>query len=391
VRVVHFGYADDLPGAARASYRLHGELRRAGVDSWMVVAAATSRNDRVMGPARWALVRTRLLTEIDARLTRLVTSGEPERSLALVGSGRIAAVAGLHPDVVQLHWLGGGLVRPSGLRRLPDVPVVWRLPDEWAFLGTAHYEVAPRSSRERAVERWAAARKARAYRHLADLTIVCPSTWLAERVAASRALGGRRIEVVATGVDIDFWTPGDRAEAAAALGLPADRPVALFGATGGAANPRKGWQQLVAALALVPDDVVLATFGGAGALPTALGARVVDLGRIDDEARLRLAYRAASAFVAPSLRENLPNTGLEALACGTPVVGFDIGGMPDLIEHAHSGWLAPPVDVGALAEGITWAVRDHAAGIAARQRAEARFDARVQARRYVELYDALTA
>jgi glycosyltransferase involved in cell wall biosynthesis len=386
VRVVHFGYADDLPGAACASFRLHGELLRAGIDSWMVVAVATAGSDRVVGPQGfWATATTRLASRLDQRITDLLTGSRPERSLAIVGSTRVHDLRALHPDVVQLHWLGGGLVRPAGLRRLPDVPIVWRLPDEWPMSGTTHYATAPRSMWDRRLEAWAEHRKVRAYRSLRDLTVVAPTSWLAERARSSVAFAGRPVEVIATGVDLQFWSPGDRVEAAAELGLPTDRPIVLFGATGGTANPRKGWKQLARALAEVPDDVALATFGGTSGMDE-LDRPVLHLGPVTDEATLRCAYRAATVFVAPSLQENLPNTGLESLACGTPVVGFDVGGMSDLVEHRSSGWLASEVDPAALAEGIRWAVDAPEACLKARQRAEERFDAEVQGARYASLY-----
>lgn len=385
MRVVHFGYADELPGAARASYRLHRALSTSGVDSWMVVGLRVGDDERVVGPAPGVeTLVARSSQRVDALLTRALTGDLPERSAALAGTRLVRRVLALRPDVVQLHWLGGGLVRPAGLRALASLPIVWRLADEWALHGLAHYEPAGLSAWQTRFERLAVGRKRRAFTSLPRLTVVTPTTWLAERVAESDTLGNRRVEVIPTGVDLGTWSPGDRDAARHSLGLPPDAPVVLFGASRAGVNPRKGWDLLLAAVRRLDPSYRLAAFGEAE-VPDDLRSRYSDLGHIDDERRLVEAYRAADVFVAPSRQENLANTGIEALACGTPVVCFGVGGMRELVEHGVSGWLASPFDPEDLAAGIGWAI-DPARRAEARRRAEDRFDARVQAARYAELY-----
>jgi len=167
----------------------------------------------------------------------------------------------------------------------------------------------------------------------------------------------------------------------------------------GLAVHHKGMDLLVAALARVkakttsPVRVVL--FGPpAPAVVAALGTAQVEMGLIADPLHLALVYSACDAFVAPSRLENLANTVLEAMACGTPCVAFSVGGMPDVIGHLESGYLARPFEVDDLAAGIGWAL-DHGAPGELRQRCrdtiEARFTLEHQAAAFLDLYSRIVA
>jgi glycosyltransferase involved in cell wall biosynthesis len=141
-------------------------------------------------------------------------------------------------------------------------------------------------------------------------------------------------------------------------------------------------QLLVFGQSAGPDD---------GELP--LSARF--LGSLQDDLSLVLAYSAADVFVLPSRQDNLPNTGIESLACGTPVVAFDIGGLPDIVDHQRTGWLARPFDTEDLAAGIAWVLSDRERtkqlGVAARETAEGRFSEPRIAGQYRELYERVLA
>jgi glycosyltransferase involved in cell wall biosynthesis len=154
--------------------------------------------------------------------------------------------------------------------------------------------------------------------------------------------------------------------------------------------PRKGLKELLAAIAQMPrpSRPVLVTIG-AKAPEVAVTAHR-HLGMIHDDAVLAQAYSAADAVIVPSLQENLPNTALEAIACGTPVVGFDVGGIPDIVRPDDTGLLAPAGDETALSAAIARLLDDRAL----RQRlsgncrrvAVQEYDPRQQALRYLELY-----
>ena len=119
-------------------------------------------------------------------------------------------------------------------------------------------------------------------------------------------------------------------------------------------------------------------------------ASVRHMGPIKDRRLMAILYAAADVFVAPSRMENLANTVLESLACGTPVVAFDIGGMPDMIDHKVNGFLAPPFKTGELAEGIRWAQAQRgndAVRHAARRKILQDFSPAQETDKYIALYD----
>jgi glycosyltransferase involved in cell wall biosynthesis len=190
-------------------------------------------------------------------------------------------------------------------------------------------------------------------------------------------MGDWPVTVIPNPIDTQLWQPVDKGLARQLLNLPQDVPLLLFGAGGGTADPRKGFDLLTAALAHLRgeiDGLELVVFGqGEPKQPSALGFPVHYMGRLQDPLSLRVLYSAADAMVIPSRQDNLPNTGLEAHACGTPVIAFKVGGLPDIVDHLKTGYLAAPFDIEDLARGVQWVLaegdRAKVLGEAARQRA----------------------
>jgi glycosyltransferase involved in cell wall biosynthesis len=207
--------------------------------------------------------------------------------------------------------------------------------------------------------------------------------------ARSSLFKGRRIEVIPNGLDTDAFKPIPRDIARDYLSVARDHPVVLFGAEW-LPDPRKGGDLLCQALAGLERPCTLLTFGG-GRLPLNGAPQVTlrSLGNLSDAASLALAYSAADVFVCPSRQDNLPNTVAEALACGTPCVAFNINGLPDMIEHRRTGWLARPFDPSDLGAGIQWvtAQPDQAAlRDAARRKALTDYSLEIMTKRYCDLY-----
>jgi glycosyltransferase involved in cell wall biosynthesis len=203
-------------------------------------------------------------------------------------------------------------------------------------------------------------------------------------------------------LDMSVFRPHDRKLARAVFGLPQESRLILFGAQASTSDPRKGYDLLRGALELLSgplqsgDGVALAVFGAssqAAGRETVAGLPAYFVGRLRDQHSLALLYSAADVLVAPSRQDNLPNTVLEALACGTPCVGFDVGGMGDLIETGRTGLLAPAFDVDSLSRAIEEVLGwdGAAAGARCRAFAEERFDAKLVASRHIELYKRLLA
>ena len=325
-------------------------------------------------------------------------------SIQWAPSGVHRSVAALKPDVVNLHWICGGFVPVKSVPRLGR-PLVWTLHDMWPFTGGCHFaETCERytercgacpqlaSAREHDLSRRVWMRKRRAWREL-QVTVVCPSNWLADCARRSALFGDKRVEVIPYGIDTDVFRPLERDAARAALGLPRDVPIILFGAW--ESSRRKGMQHLTEALTILarreprpaPHVVV---FGFPWQEDTIGGLPVTSLGRLDDAATLARAYSAADVFVHPSIADNLPTTVIESLACGTPCSAFRVGGLTDLIDHGRNGTLARPFDAAELAEGIEHVLASGAEARArARAKVEEQFGQELQARRYRELFEGL--
>ena len=410
MKVALFSTTDRTGGAAIAAHRLLRGLRETEVRPEMYVLRAGSPLPLVRGPVRpLERIASLMAPKFDALFLRLGGGGiGTPFSPGVVNGCVIAKALREDPAVINLHWINAGCVSIESLRRVQR-PIVWTIHDMWPFTGGCHYSEGCRrfedrcgrcpqlrSAGDRDLSSRIHRRKVRHWQSL-DLTIVTPSRWLAQEAAASSLFRDRRIEVIPNGLDLERFRPVNQAFARDVLGLPQDKKLLLFSAWSGGSDRRKGFDLLEAALAgLVRDrgfaDQVEVVLIGSGteARTTLCGLRCRGLGSLNDDISLSLAYNAVDAFVAPSRQDNLPNTVVEALACGTPTVAFHIGGMPDIIQHKQHGYLAQPFDTNDLAEGIKWALWPGVSGgqlrSAARTYAEQRYALGQQARSYAGLF-----
>jgi glycosyltransferase involved in cell wall biosynthesis/SAM-dependent methyltransferase len=311
----------------------------------------------------------------------------------------------LDADIINFHWLPGMVDFEKDLDLLAGRKIVWTMHDMNPMTGGCHYSFDcdryrhgcgacwQLGSREADLSGIFFSIKRRAYT-LLDLTLVSPSRWLAGVAAQSRLLGDKICHVIPNGLPTDIFRPLDRKALRTQLGIPAGARVILFGSHSNAI-PRKGLDYLRKALSHLSTDTIpgltLAIYGEGGDIAD-IGLPYIHFGTLNNAQQVAMAYNAADVFVAPSISDNLPNTVLESLACGTPVAAFDVGGMPDMIEHGRTGWLAPAKDAVGLAEGIRELLHQGGAtalGRACRAAALTNWAIPVQARRYIELYQCL--
>ena len=253
------------------------------------------------------------------------------------------------PDVINLHgfnqWAQPGLPWTIAADLAHLAPVVWTAHDCWPLNGVVDYpgeELGiPDPPRDSAALNRLAACGAR-------LAIAGPSRWMADKARA--AFDGRIFSVaLPNGVDTSVFRPMPVSAAREVLGLPSSGSVVLAVAER-LDSHRKGLDLLRATRAHLPESVCFAWVGEGFANPLDWGGRL--LGALQDERVMRAAYAAADVVVVPSRLDNLPNILLESLACGTPCVGFAVGGIPDVIRPGESGYLARPFDPLDLAEQI---------------------------------------
>jgi glycosyltransferase involved in cell wall biosynthesis len=221
------------------------------------------------------------------------------------------------------------------------------------------------------------------------LTLVVPSRWMADIVAASPLLGRFPVRYIPTGIDLAVFKPGDRDEARRRLRLPLHRKIVFFAAAN-INERRKGLHLLAEALRRLEDPPLLLV---AGSGTVARGIETRYLGSVLDEEVLADAYRAADVFAVPTLADVLTQTAPESIACGTPCVSFDRGGVIDVVRHLETGYQARFGDVDELANGLTTLLRDEEllARLSARCRevAETEFSVDLQVQRYAGLYEEL--
>jgi len=328
-------------------------------------------------------------------------------SVSWVPSGVARQVARHRPDIVHLQWICRGFVPLSALGELGE-KAVWTLHDSWPFTGGCHVPgeccrytdecgACPLlgSSGKNDLSRriW---RRKKKYYDQADLTIVTPSRWLAECAARSSLFRDRRVEVIPNGIDTDFFLPVEQGRARDELGLPRDRKLILFGAMNAFDDRNKGFHLLREALEIFSDrwrggDVELVLFGSeAPSSPPPLRFRTRFMGVVESQATMVSLYSAADVVAVPSLQENLPNTVMEAMACGTPVAAFRSGGIPDMIDHMSSGYLADHASPESLAEGLEFLLSDdrrrESFSANARKRICGGFDIASTSARYENLY-----
>ncbi|VGO15605.1 D-inositol 3-phosphate glycosyltransferase [Pontiella desulfatans] len=372
MKILHLTIYDIKGGASRAGYRICSALRATGVDSRMGVMRKLGSDSFVHGATGFPKSQLALLW---MATTRIPLMAHPKRapmpmySFDSMPGFPFAWPSGFDPDIIHLHWINNGFLNTRQLEGFGK-PVVWTVHDMWPMTGGCHYsgeckkfsaacgtcEQLGSTKVEDAAFRQQQ-RKARHY-SMVNMGIVCPSKWMASCADRSLAFAGKPVHVVKNPIDTTVFVGQSKAVARSRLGLPLDKKLVLFSSMRGHVNRIKGLHLLKPALqelASRNQDVHLVVVGadktdGQEDLPFPIHYT----GYISSEEEMASYYAAADVFVAPSLQDNLPNTVMESLSCATPAVAFNIGGMPDMIAHRESGYLATPFDVGDLATGIEW-------------------------------------
>jgi glycosyltransferase involved in cell wall biosynthesis len=219
---------------------------------------------------------------------------------------------------------------------------------------------------------------------------------MADLARQSALTGGHTVTNVPNAIDTDVFTPMDKAAARKKFNLPEDKRLLLFGAQR-ITDKRKGFRFLVEACEHIskhhptlPERLGVVVLGGdAASVKEALPLPVYTVNYLSNEAEIAQLYNAADLFVTPSLQDNLPNTIVEAMSCGVPCVGFNVGGIPEMINHKQDGYVADYCDSIDFAQGISWCLNDArlpALSAAARSTALATYSESVAAQRYLANY-----
>jgi glycosyltransferase involved in cell wall biosynthesis len=398
LRVLHLSSYATNGGAARAASALNHAMQRQGIDSRMITGH---------GP-RFTVART-----LDRQLWRLQSSPTRTwRSPARFASITAHQINRSSADVVNLHWVTDGFLSIEEIGRITK-PIVWSMYDMWPFTGTEHYGTDTRNARWRTgytkqnrspdeqgfdLDRWTFERKQRHWEQEGTAIHMVPaSTWLEQATRSSALMGDWPITRIPHVVDTDVFAPMSKEQARQRLRLPHKAPLILFLASAGITDQRKGFDLLEKALPSIASqhpglELVIAGPTTPDYRPPA-GITVHWLGHLEGDDALRTAYGASDVLAAPSREDNMPLTAMEAQSCGRSVVAFNIGGLPDIVEHRTTGYLATPGDTADLATGLTSMLHDaregDVAGILARARAQVTWSPAVIVHRYRTIYESV--
>ena len=369
MKVVHINMSRRAGGASIAASRHSEAMCKAGIDSSMLTL-----EDLMQGRGlRSALYRL-------GRWLRFKINGL-YGTYGSFGFMRSGFRVDIHPlvkdaDVVYLHWVDDGLLSLGSLGKLLDggKRVYWFMHDMLPITGGCHYSMGCEKYRDACRQcplvkrKWlpdivtgSFRRKEKLYLEHPNLHFLAPSKWLCECGAASSLCRGHQVSHCPNVIDTSVFSPGGKAGAKSFYFGEESRKVILFGAEV-VNNPYKGWNYMQECLsALDPSRYVCLVLGQKNeSIDNSTPIRTVFTGRLSSTEDIVRVYRASDVFVTPTLADNFPNVLLEALSCGVPCVGFDSGGVKDLVVHSRTGYLSRRCDPADLKAGVEWVLGDEA-------------------------------
>jgi glycosyltransferase involved in cell wall biosynthesis len=363
VKVLHLNLSDYSVsgGTGIGMHRLHQGLNRVGHQSKILCLVKQIQEEDTIYFDR------SLPTKAIERALQ-----QAEEPLALRDSARVLSAMNLrhHPlyqeaDVIALHCIHEGFLSYLGLPWLTEKPTVFYIHDMWAFTGQCHYSyecdrwqtgcgncphLGSLKRDNTRLEWWL---KDWAYRH-SKLHIITNSTWTHERVKQSM-LNRFPIRHIPLGLDTEIYRPHRSDYCRELLGLPQDKKILMFGALG-LKDFRKGGDLLAEALRGLPEalkaETVLITMGRQESIPGESEMPTFHFGFVESDRFKSFLYSAADVLLFPSRNETFGLVSTESMACGTPVVAFQVGGVADAVRHGVTGLLAELENVVAFRDCI---------------------------------------
>ncbi len=396
MKIVILNTSERTGGAAVAAGRLSKALKQAGIQVDKLVREDTWLN-------RFRFYWERLIIFLCNHLNR--------KNLFAVSIANTGTDLSGHPlikgaDIIHLHWINQGFLSLRNIEELVKLnkPIVWTMHDMWPCTGICHHARDCEKfqtgcgacfflkSEGKDLSTSVFDKKLSLYKD-ANITFVGCSRWLSDRARKSYLLQEKAVLSIPNPINMEVYHPMDQNMPRGLLGLPSGKKLLLFGALN-VTDKRKGIDFLIEALRkLEKQDVELVVFGQVkddirGLFPVPIHS----MGYLSDESKIVALYNAVDMFITSSLEENLPNTIMESMACGTPCVGFATGGIPEMIDHRVNGYVANYKDAGDLACGIRWVLEHEdrqALSDACVKKVRDNYTEEVVARQYIALYKKL--
>ena len=400
MNVLHINQSDISGGAAIAGYRLHKVLLAQDFDSHLLVGKTNISNPRITSVPRKHFLEkqlSRFTSSFGLNYINHISSFDIPKHL-FYKNADILNFHNLHLDYFNY------LAIPSLTK---NKPAVLTLHDMWSFTGHCAYSydcerwkngcgkcpypntypavTTDNTSLEWKLKDWV-------YNH-SNLNIVAPSHWMAEQARAS-ILNRFPVHYIPNGIDTQAYQPLDSEQCRFVLGIPLDKKVLMFGAES-LKDSRKGGDLLIKALSQLPEslkaETILLTLGhGSESLAQTVGMECLSLGYVSSDRLKSIAFSAADLFVFPTRADNLPLILQESMACGTPMVSFKVGGVPDLVRPGITGYLASPEDTNDFSNGIIQLLQDNDERIRMSKNCRAiaveEYTLETQAKKYISMY-----
>ena len=413
MRVLIINTSERMGGAAIAAGRLMDALRNNGIQAKMLVRDKQTDRVTVIGLKKslwkiWQFIWERIVIW---KANHFKKHNLFEVDIANTGTNVISLPELSQADVIHLHWINQGMLSLKDIRRIIESgkPIVWTMHDMWPFTGICHYagdcdkytthcENCPilykGNKKDLSFHTFQQKKRMLEGSHI---HFVSCSQWLGNMAKRSKLIGNHSIVSIPNAINTNLFKPRDKQAARHKLGLPMDKQLLLFGSMK-TTDKRKGIDYLVNACELLakshPDfckQLGVVILGKESNLYESLFPfPIYSMNYVNSEKELADIYNAVDLYVTPSLQDNLPNTIMEAMACGIPCVGFNVGGIPEMIDHLHNGYVADYKSAEDFANGIHWALsKGEYASLSqeAHRKVLTSYSESAVAKRYIEVYN----
>jgi glycosyltransferase involved in cell wall biosynthesis len=374
IQIVHVEFISSSAG--KQAYRLTRAFNEMGYQSKVISlhsdATSSSGNKQLGLKAKWI---SRLDFKIQAFLSRKTNKEFGSFYFPALGTNISRMREIKEADVIYLHWILNGFLNLSNIEKIIKLnkPVIIFLHDMWPITGGCFHSFGCskysthcyncqvfQKNNTKDLSFKGFNKKAKLYGHYNNLYFVSPSKWLYNCTKEAALTRNKPIYHIPNIVNTDIFKPFDQIIAREILNVPDADIVIAFGAVS-LNSPYKGWSYLQQALQILKTkignkNIQLLIFGTEynEVISNAVPFPTKFLGYLKDDYSTSLVYNAANLVITPSLAENFPLVIFEALCCGTPVVGFNTGGIPDLILHKENGYLARYKDAEDIVAGIQY-------------------------------------
>ena len=382
LRIVQLQISTEATG--RAALRLHKTFLKNEIDSTIITLRSSINDDgKIKQKKNKINLSKRLDDRIKAHLNRNNIKKFGSFSYPVFGTNVSKMDNVKNADFIYLHWVLGGFMNLSNIEQLAMLgkPILFFMHDMWTITGGCHHsfscekyksqcyncQIFPRDKKNDLSAK-EFKRKSRLYSKYNNLYFISPSKWLFDCAKQSALTKNKPVFHIPNVLDNTFFKPFDKKTAKRILNINPDEIVISFGAVS-FVSPYKGWDYMLEALKILSQDqkfenstVLIFGSGYKKEIAEEIPFKTKFTGHLADEQSTVLVYNASDVFVAPSLADNLPTTVLESLSCGTPVVGFEVGGIPDMIRHKENGYLAKYKNAGDIVEGIKFCLNNKIKG-----------------------------